>query len=314
MRVLVTGAGGFVGRALCPALAAGGHEVIAGVREGPAPRGAQAHRVLGDLAGDQPLDEAVAGVDAVVHLAARAHVMQETAGDPLALYRRVNVEGTRRLAEAALRAGARRFVLLSSVKVNGERTATCPFTEHDPPAPRDPYGISKREAEETLAAVAAGSGMTAVALRAPLVYGPGVRANFRALLRLCDGPWPLPFGGVTGNRRSLIGLGNLVDAIGAALVHPAASGVYLVGDGDDLSTAGLIRRLRAAFGRPARLVPVPARLLETMLRLAGKAALADRLCGSLAVDSGRIARELGWRPPFPVEAELAATAAWYRGE
>ena len=312
MRVLVTGAGGFVGRALCPALAAAGHEVIAGVREGAMPPGAHAHRTLGDLANERPLDEAVAGGDAVVHLAARAHVMRDTADDPLALYRRTNVDGTRRLAEAASRTGARRFVLISSVKVNGERTAARPFTEDDLPAPVDAYGISKREAEETLAAIAAGSGMAAVALRLPLVYGPGVRANFRALLRLCDNAWPLPFGGVTRNRRSLIGLANLVDAIGAALTHPAAKGVYLVSDGEDLSTADLVRRLRRALGRPARLAPVPAWLLDTSLRLLGRAALADRLCGSLAVDTGRIARELGWRPPVAVDDGLAATVTWHR--
>jgi len=312
MRVLVTGAAGFVGRALCPALAAAGHEVIAGVREGTAPPGAHAHRTLGDLAGERPLDAAVAGIDAVVHLAARAHVMRETAADPLVLYRRANVDGTRRLAEAAARAGVSRFVLMSSIKVNGERTAIRPFTEDDPPAPADAYGISKREAEETLAAVASKTGLSAIALRVPLVYGPGVRANFLELLRLCDSAWPLPFGGIAGNRRSLIHLANLTDAIAVALVHPSADGVYLVSDGEDLSTAALIRRLRAALGRPARLVPVPARLLDTLFRLLGKGALADRLCGSLAVDTGRIARDLGWRPPCTVDEGLAATVAWYR--
>ena len=312
MRVLVTGAAGFVGRALCPALAAAGHEVIAGVREGTAPPGAHAHRTLGDLAEERSLDAAVAGVDAVVHLAARAHMMRETAADPLILYRRVNVDGTRRLAEAAARADVRRFVLMSSVKVNGERTSMRPFTEDDPPAPADAYGISKREAEETLAAIASKMGLSAVALRTPLVYGPGVRANFLALLRLCDSPWPLPFGGVSGNRRSLIHLANLVDAIAVALVHPSANGIYLVSDGEDLSTAGMIRRLRAALGRPTRLLPLPARLLETSLRLLGRGALADRLCGSLAVDTGRIARNLGWRPPITVDEGLAATVAWYR--
>jgi nucleoside-diphosphate-sugar epimerase len=312
MRVLVTGAGGFVGRALCPALAAAGHEVIAGVREGGAPHGAHAHRTLGDLAEEHALDAAVAEVDAVVHLAARVHMMRETAADPLLLYRRVNVDGTRRLAAAAVRSGVRRFVLLSSIKVNGERTTARPFAEVDAPAPADAYGLSKQEAEEVLATVAAGTGMSAVALRTPLVYGPGVRANFLALLRLCDSPWPLPFGGVRTNHRSLIGLGNLVDAIAAAVAHPAANGVYLVRDAEDLSTEALIRRLRHALGRPARLLPVPAALLAMSLRLLGRGALADRLCCSLAVDSGRIARDLGWQPPHTVDEELAATVAWYR--
>lgn len=312
MRVLVTGAGGFVGRALCPALAAAGHEVIAGVREGAPPPGAHAHRTLGDLAEERPLDAAMAGTDAVVHLAARVHMMRETAADPLPLYRRVNVDGTRRLVEAAARAGVRRFVLLSSIKVNGERTTTRAFAETDTPAPADAYGISKQEAEEMLAALAARAGLAGVVIRTPLVYGPGVRANFLSLLRLCDSPWPLPFGGVRANRRSLIGLDNLVDAIAITVAHPAANGIYLVRDGEDLSTAALIRRLRNALNRPVRLLPVPAALMEASLRALGRGALADRLCGSLAIDSGRIARDLGWQPPRTVDEELAATVAWYR--
>lgn len=313
MRVLVTGATGFVGRALCPALSAAGHDAIAGVRRQDARTIAGAQRVLGDLGNDRDLDGALDGIDAVVHLAARAHIMREDAADPLAAYRRVNVDGTRRLAAAAAASGVFRFVLLSSIKVNGERTHRRPFTEDDAPAPEDAYGIAKREAEDVLADIAARSGLAATVLRAPLVYGPQVRANFLALLRLCDSPWPLPFGGLTANRRSLVFLGNLTGAILAALTHPGASGrTYFVSDGEDLSTAALIARIRAALGRPARLLPVPAALLDRSLRLAGRAAVADRLCGSLAIDAGRIRGELGWRPPYTVDDGLAATAAWYR--
>jgi len=318
MRVLVTGAGGFVGRALCPTLAAAGHVVVAGLRRVIMPRdrklpGAAVIRPIGDLAGSDPLEAAVADVDAVVHLAARAHVMDETESDPVAAYRRVNVDGTRRLAESAARAGVRRFILLSSVKVNGEHTAVQAFTEDDAPAPQDAYGITKWEAEETVASIARGTAMTAISLRPPLVYGPGARANFLALLQACDSPWPLPLGGVTGNRRSLIYLANLTDAIRAALDHPSPPpGAYLLSDGEDLSTAALAGRLRAALGRPRRLLPVPPALLGIALRATGRRAMADRLLGSLAVDPERFMGALRWRPPHSVDSGLAATAAWYR--
>ena len=207
-----------------------------------------------------------------------------------------------------------RFVFLSSVKVNGEATRGNPVTEDDTPAPEDAYATSKWEAEQTLAEASAGGGIETVVLRTPLVYGPGVKANFLSLLKLCDTALPLPLGGVDGNRRSLIYLGNLADALRRALVHGAAAGrTYLVRDSEDLSTAGLVRRIRRALRRPPRLVPVPAGVLRAALVVTGRRAAADRLLGSLAVDSSRIDRELGWTPPYTLDQGLHATVNWYRG-
>jgi nucleoside-diphosphate-sugar epimerase len=300
MTILVTGSDGFVGAALCKALAAEG-PVIAATRV-----------TLGDLGADAPPEELFRGIDAVVHLAARAHVMRDRADDPLAAFRRVNVEGTRRLIDAAARAGVRRLVYLSSVKVHGEASPGRAFTEDDPPRPGDAYAISKFEAESIVAA--AGTRLQTVILRAPLVYGPGVRANFLQLIRLCDTAVPLPFGAVN-NRRSLIFLGNLVDALQRAVAAPAAAGrIYLVRDAEDLSTPDLIRRIRRTLGRPAGLFPFPPVLLRAAAAVTGQRAAAERLLGTLTVDDGRIRRELSWQPPVGVDTGLAATMAWYRAQ
>jgi nucleoside-diphosphate-sugar epimerase len=313
-RVLVTGAGGFIGTSLCRFLSDRGFDVVAGMRDETVSVGTYPIVRIGNLGDMSVLADAVAGVDFIVHLAARVHIMSETTSDPLAEFRRANVEGTRLLAQAAGRAGVKRLVFLSSVKVNGERTDGAPFTEDDPPAPADPYGVSKWEAEQALGEVAAADGLETVILRCPLVYGPGVRANFLKLLKLCDNALPLPVGAITGNRRSLIYLDNLTDAIHCALTHEAAAGRrYLVRDRDDVSTAELVRRIRAALGRPGRLVPVPSGCLGAVLKLAGKRPVADRVLGSLAVDDARIGRELGWTPPFTMLDGLTATIAWYRG-
>ena len=309
MQVAVTGAGGFVGRALCRALAAEGHEVIACIRSGDDPEGAGEVRRIADITDRGALHDAFDGAEAVVHLAGRAHVMADDAVDPMAEYRRVNVDGTRAVAEAAADAGVRRVVFVSSVKVNGERTDGAPFRETDQPAPEDAYGITKHEAETVLFDIARARGFETVCLRPPLVYGPGVRANFAALLKLCDSGLPLPFGSITRNRRSLIFVDNLTAAIGAVLAHPDASGrVFLVRDSEDLSTAGLVRSLRQALGRPARLIPVPSCVLNLLLRLAGRGAMAERLLGSLTVDDGAIRTTLGWTPPVSVTDAMLATA------
>lgn len=310
MRLAVTGAGGFVGRALCRSLADGRLSVTACVRTGSAPQGADREARIGDITDRQALAVAFTGADAVVHLAGRAHVMRDDAADPLAEYRRVNVEGTKAVCEAAAETGVRRIVFMSSVKVNGERSDGGPLTEDDPPCPEDPYGVTKMEAETALFASAAERGFEAVCLRPPLVYGPGVRANFAALMKLCDSGIPLPFGSVTGNRRSLIHVGNLVSAIETALTHENAAGrVFLVRDGEDLSTAGLIRALRTAMGRPPRLLPVPVSLLNGLLRLAGRGAMAERLLGTLSVDDSAIRAALGWIPPVAVADAMAETVA-----
>ena len=313
MRVLVTGADGFIGRAVCIDVAERGHHVIAGTRLGVAVPGAQENRALGDLGQPDGKENRVSNIDAIVHLAARVHVMNDGDADPLAAFRRVNVDGTRRIAEAAEQEGVKRLVFLSTAKVNGEATAGRPFSEADSPKPEDFYGQSKWEAEQILAEIGSRGRLETVVLRVPLVYGPGVKANFLSLLRLCDTKFPLPFGAITDNRRSLLFVDNLADAIAAALQHPNAAGkTFLVSDGTPVSTAGLVRIMRAALERPARLWSISPALLQLMLSLIGKAAVADRLTGSLEIDSSAILKELGWHAPRAMEAGIAATARWYR--
>ncbi len=291
-RVLVTGPGGFVGRALCPALEQASWTVI------PAGR-----RAVGDIGPATDWRALLDGAEAVIHLAARVHVMRDDAADPEAEFDRVNHLATARLAAQAAEAGVHRFVFMSSIKVYGD-LSDHPLTAADPPMPVDPYGRSKWAAERALAGHA--DRMEAVVLRPPLVYGPGVKGNFLSLMRAVDRGWPLPFGAIE-NRRSLIYLGNLVDAVRASLA--ASPGTYLPSDRDDVSTAALVRRVASAMGRPARLFPVPVWLLRAFAKAAGRSAAMDRLCGSLTVD-GHLP---DWRPPFTMAQALAATAEWYRG-
>jgi nucleoside-diphosphate-sugar epimerase len=299
MKVLVTGANGFVGCALVAGLEADGVAVEATTRQR-----------VGDIDALTDWTAALTGCAAVVHLAARVHVMRDEATNPLAAFRAVNVDGTLNLARQAAAVGVRRFVFLSSIKVNGEGQEE-PYREGDTPCPQDPYAISKWEAEQGLHGIAAETGMEVVILRPPLVYGPGVKANFQRLLGAVDKGWPLPLGAVE-NRRSLLYLGNLVDAIQLCLAHPAAAGqTYLLSDGEDVSSPELVRRLARAMGRRARLLPVPPAWLRLAGRLAGRRAVVDRLLDSLVVDSSRIRRELGWSPPFCLDAGLAETAQHY---
>jgi UDP-N-acetyl-alpha-D-quinovosamine dehydrogenase len=315
-RILVTGANGFVGNALCRRLIADGHSVIASVRSsesaGNLPSGV-AVTVTQRLSPETDWSRALSGVDVVVHLAARVHVMHESAGNPLSEFRHVNVEGTRRLAQSALSCGVKRFIFLSTIGVNGNVTSPKkPFTESDEPAPHNDYSRSKLEAEQMLRSMAgAGSRMELVILRAPLVYGPSNPGNALLLFHAVERRRPLPLASVR-NHRSLIYLGNLVDAITLCCTHPRASGqTYLVSDHEDVSTPELIRRIAAAFGAPARLFPFPPALMSLAAALLGKRAAAQRLLGSLTVDSSRIARDLAWRPPFTVQQGLSATAQWF---
>jgi nucleoside-diphosphate-sugar epimerase len=252
----------------------------------------------------------LAGVSVVIHCAARVHVMNEEATEPLAEFRRVNVAGTLRLARQAAEAGVRRFLFVSSIKVNGEHSQPGrPFTADQHPAPGDPYGVSKCEAETGLRALSQETGMEVVIIRPPLVYGPGVKANFLAMMRWLWRGVPLPLGGITDNRRSLVFLDNLVDLIVTCIDHPAAANqTFLVSDDEDLSTTALLRRMAAALGRPARLVPVPVGLITLGARMIGRPGVAQRLCGSLQVDIGKTKELLDWSPPVSVGEGLRRTA------
>lgn len=305
-RVLLTGASGFVGRATESALAASGHAVRRVLRQ---PGDGDVFRV-DSIDGSTDWQGAFDGVDAVVHLAARVHKMVDTEVDPLAAFRAVNTVGSEALARAAAAAGVRRFVFVSSVKAVGEASAPGQrLDERTLPQPVDPYGVSKREAEQALQRVADETGLEVVIVRPPLVYGPGVGANFRALMRAVERGWPLPLGCVD-NRRSLVSVTNLADALRLCVEHPAAAGrIYFVTDGEDVSTAELCRRIGRAVGRPARLLPVPLALFRLAGWLAGRSAAVQRLTGSLTLDSGLIRRELGWRPPQTLDQALALMVA-----
>ncbi|MHB1085899.1 MAG: UDP-glucose 4-epimerase family protein [Thiobacillus sp.] len=304
-KVLVTGATGFVGRALCEHLTVSGYGVIPAVRRAT---GLPGEMPVGALDASTDWHAALAGCDAVVHLAARVHVMDDTTQDPLALYRAINTGATLNLARQAAQAGVKRLVFISTIKVNGEG-GDAPYRETDVPAPGDAYAISKWEAEQGLQQIARETGLEVVILRPPLVYGPGVKANFLRLIRTIERGWPLPLGAIH-NQRSLLYLGNFVDAIRLCVEHPDAAGqTFLLDDGHPVSTPQLIRALAHAMDRPARLLAVPVGILEKVGMLLGKRAAVARLTGSLFVDGSAIRTRLGWKPPFSMEAGLAATVA-----
>ncbi len=313
MRIAVTGANGFVGQALVRQLAASGHQVLAYVRNP-----GSFVRINGVTTVAAPelglhVDwrfRPEQGIDVVVHVAARVHVMQDSSVDPLSEFRKVNVEGTVNLAQQAARAGVRRLIFLSSIKVNGVFTEEGkPFTADDVPAPRDSYGISKYEAEQLLCQLAAETDMEVVIIRPPLVYGGGVKANFESMIRWLTCGVPLPLAAVTQNRRSLVALDNLVDLIVTCLKHPAAANqIFLVSDGEDLSTAELLKRMGAALGHPARLFYMPPALLKLGATVLNKPGIYQRLCCSLQLDIAKTRQLLGWSPPVSVDEGLRRAA------
>ena len=304
-RLLVTGANGFVGNAVCKQAVSNGHAVRGAFRiAGDIPNSIDPFVVSNINCSTEwgiPLRE----VNAVVHLAARVHVMQDTEADPLAAFRAVNVEGTLNFARQAAAFGVRRFVFVSSVKVNGERTLPGrALTEADASNPQDAYGQSKYEAEQGLRQLSADTGMEVVIIRPPLVYGPGAKANFAALMRVVQRGWPLPLGAVH-NQRSLVALDNLVDFIFTCIANPlAANQTFFVSDGQDLSTTDLVRGMARVAGVPARLLPVPVWVLNKGASLIGKGEEIQRLCGNLQVDISKARSLLGWVPPVSVEEGL----------
>ncbi len=313
-RVLVTGASGFVGRISCDLLIKHGYTVRAALRREASQTVRVTERcVVGEVNAHTDWGAALEGVDHVIHLAARVHALHDEAGNS-PLYTETNSDGTRKLAEAAARAGVRRFLYVSSIKVNGDATLGSPYSASDEPHPMDAYGTSKWLGERYLAQIAAQASMEVSIVRPPLVYGPGVRANFLRLMSWVAGGWPLPLGAVR-NRRSLVSVWNLVDLLLNLLTNPAAPGrTWLVSDGEDLSTAELVRRIAVAMNRRVLLLPVPVGAMHVLASLVGRKDEFARLCGSLVVDSAPTRRELGWTPPVGIDEALSRTVAWYEAQ
>ncbi|MEP7244886.1 MAG: NAD-dependent epimerase/dehydratase family protein [Gammaproteobacteria bacterium] len=310
-RVLVSGATGFVGTVLCETLVRSGYIVRAAVRtEGPASAFIAEQCQIGDIGETTDWSGALVDVDYVVHLAARVHMLRDVAANSR-LYHETNVLGTQQLVRSAVKAGVRRFVHLSSVKVNGEQTTMRPYAASDEPHPADAYGVSKCLSEAAVREASAGTSLEAAIVRPPLVYGPGVRANFLRLMKWVAEEWPLPLGRVE-NQRSLVSVWNLCALLEELLRNPNAPGqAWMVSDGEDVSTPELIRRLATAMGRRARLLPVPVVALRLAGLLTGRTAEVSRLCGSLVVDSATTCERLGWLPPTSMDEALARTARWY---
>lgn len=317
MKILITGADGFVGNTLCPQLEmVGDFHVWRGVLAPKSPTDAPDANwiVTGHIGPDTAWADKLTGVDVVVHLAGRVHLLNDTAADPLHEFRQVNTEGTRHLAESAAKAGVKRFIFASSLHVIGEKTQDRPFTEDTSPTPHSPYAISKWEAEQALHQIAATTGMEVVIIRPPLVYGPGVTANFRALLDWAYRAMPLPLATVH-NRRSFVGVRNLSSFIVKCMTHPqAANETFLISDGQDLSTTDLLRKAAHYLERPSRLFPMPVRLMEAGAKFLGKERMAQQLLSNLVVNSDKARQHLDWQPPYTVDEELAHTAQWYRAK
>jgi nucleoside-diphosphate-sugar epimerase len=311
MKILVTGASGFIGRALIPRLIQSGHDVVAASRDANTELDGATIQPTAELGPDTDWREALREVEAVIHLAARVHVMSDSALDAMAENRRINTEGTGKLAKDAAMAGVRLFIFMSTIKVNGETSDVEPFRAYDIPTPKNPYAIAKLEAEEALLQTARFSDMRAAIIRPPLVYGPGVKGNFISLLNLCGKGWPLPVGSIN-NRRSLIYVGNLVDMVHRLIEEPpSTTGVYLCRDPQDVSTPELFRKVSSALGIKPLIIPFPLSLLRLGAALSGKTAAISRLTESLYVDDRPTRTDLDWTPPFSMLKGLKETATWF---
>jgi nucleoside-diphosphate-sugar epimerase len=308
MKILVTGANGFVGSQLSETLAKSGHEVRNTARSLASNSSTTRELITCDLESVDNLDHLTTGCDAIVHLAGRAHVMSDNPATSESLYVSANVDVTRKLAQSAARTGVKRMILMSSVKVNGESTTiNTPFTAQDIPNPQDPYGRSKTQAEQALWELTSTSGLEGVVIRPPLVYGPGVRANFASLIGIVGRGIPLPLGSIQ-NKRSFVSLDNLVDLISTTVQSPNAAGnTFLVSDGHDLSTPELVRSLASALDQSPKLFPFPSALLKLAATASGKRGAYDRLCGSLTVDIALTKQKLSWTPPFTVQDSMQRT-------
>lgn len=309
MKVLVTGASGFLGYQLSVALIEKCYKVTAAARRIDKVNFDTSTFQIVDLSGKTDWSKALVDVDVVIHCAARVHIMNDSSENPLKECRKVNTFGTLNLARQAMQAGAKRFIFISTIKVNGESTKKGQsFSEADHPVPQDPYGVSKYEAEQGLLKISQETGLEVVIIRPPLVYGPGVKANFLNMMKWVSKGIPLPLGAVV-NQRSFVALDNLVDLICVCIAHPNAKNqVFLAGDGNDVSTTELLQLMAKALGRSSRLVPVPMRLLRLCAKLIGKSDVALRLCGSLTVDISKAQTLLGWVPPITVEQGLQKVA------
>jgi len=311
-RILVTGATGFIGSHLCPVLVQAGYDVVGAVREIPPDRINRPRLVaVGEVGPATDWSEALKQVSTIVHLAGHAHEMSESPQESSQVHERVNTQGTLNLARQAVEAGVQRFVFLSTVKVNGETSRDRPFSESDEPHPVGPYALSKWRAEQGIHEIADSSPIEIVVIRPPLVYGPGVRANFMALFRAVDRGIPLPLARVE-NKRSMVGVRNLAHMIERCVSHPSAGGnVFLVSDESDVSTPELIRAMADALGRPVRLYPVPLWLMRGAAGLIGWSESLGRLYQSLTVSTAKAREVIQWAPPYSLRDELVRTAQWY---
>lgn len=313
MRILVTGATGFLGGLLLHTLRSKPDHQVFGSCRSVRYVGAEFPLInVGEIAATTDWTDGVRHQDVVIHTAARVHVMTEQASDPLVEFRKVNVEGTLNLARQAAAAGVRRFIFISSIKVNGEESELgYPYTADDAPAPVEPYGISKLEAEQGLVALSVETGMEVVIIRPVLIYGPGVKANFYSMMKWLNNGVPLPLGSIN-NKRSLVALDNLIDLIINCIDNPAAANqIFLVSDDEDLSTTALFHRMGKALNKSARLLPMPKSSLTAVTTLLGKRSMAQRLCGSLQVDINKTRKILGWAPPVAVDYALSKTAIYF---